>query len=779
MVYDHKAIEDKWRQRWRQTGVYKVDLRNPTLPKASRGKFYNLMMFPYPSAEGLHVGNMYAFTGADIYGRFKAMQGYEVFEPIGLDGFGIHSENYAIKIGKHPAEQAKVSEKRFYEQLSWIGNRFSWENRLETYDPKYYKWTQWLFGQMFKRGLAYRKKSLVNWCPSCKTVLADEQVEGGVCERCKTETGKKETYQWFFKITAYAQRLLDNIEKIDWPEKIKTAQRSWIGRKEGVEVDWQVEGLEEKITTFTTRLDTIYGVTFLVLAPEHELVAKLLDDQKIKDYVAKALKKTEQKRKVEEKEKTGVNTGLKAVHPLTGEKLPVWVADFVLMDYGSGAVMGVPAHDERDRAFAKKFKLPVIDKLVDKEKVLQQLKPKQAARKIVNYHLRDWCVSRQRYWGPPIPMVHCENCSWQPVAEKDLPVELPYVKDFKPGGDGRSPLAKASKDWLEVNCPKCGGKARRETDVSDTFLDSAWYFLRYPSIGLENSKIPWNREVTRRWLPVDAYIGGAEHAVLHLMYSRFVWMALQDWGYLAKELGDEPFPFLYGHGLIIKDGAKMSKSRGNVVIPDKYIDKYGVDALRMYLMFLGPYDQGGDFRDAGMVGMRRFLERIWQLFEKCQKETTPRLKRKLQQTIKKVGEDVGKFKYNTAIAALMELVNVWKKEGEGMSQEDAAKFLKLLALFAPYLSEELWFRLGNKFSVHQQRWPDYDAELARGELVTVVVQINGKLRARLELERALATDKKTVLALVKKNERVQRYIEGKKISKEIFVPEKLVNLVVK
>ncbi len=779
MNFDHKKIEAKWAKKWQESHIYEVDMKRPHFAKASRGKFYNLMMFPYPSAEGLHVGNMYAFTGADVYGRFKAMQGYEVFEPIGLDGFGIHSENYAISINRHPAEQAKLSEKHFYDQLSRIGNRFSWNNRLETYDPEYYCWTQWLFVQMFKHGLAYRKKAQVNWCPSCKTVLADEQVEVGLCERCKTPVEKRENEQWFFKITDYAQKLLDNIEIINWPEKIKIAQRNWIGRSEGVEITWKMEGSHPSIIkTFTTRPDTIYGVTFLVLAPEHELVnkLKLKLNQAAKEYVAKALLKTEQQRKREEKKKTGVDTGYKIVHPLTGKLIPIWIADFVLKDYGTGAVMGVPAHDERDRDFAKKYKLGVgvIDILKDKEEIIKELEKKGLAKRMVNFHLRDWCVSRQRYWGPPIPMVECKKCGWQPVDEKDLPVKLPYVKDFKPTGDGKAPLAKASRQWLEVNCPKCGGKAKREVDVSDTFLDSSWYYLRYPSTRVARSgQAAFDKKITEAWLPVDAYIGGAEHAVLHLLYSRFVWMALQDWGYLPVGLGPEPFPFLYGHGLIIKDGAKMSKSRGNIVNPDEYIEKYGTDALRMYLMFIGPYDQGGDFQDTGMKGMRRFLDRVEKISNKVWPSHSQRtdLVRLRHKTVKKVTEAMKNFRFNVGISHLMTYVNGLEKLGA--DKESLRVLILLLAPFAPYISEELWQKLGGKFSVHQQAWPKYEEKLAKSETVTVVVQVNGKLRGRLELNADEAKNKDQVLSLAKP------YVKDKKLIKEFFVPGKLVNLVVK
>ncbi|MCX6816265.1 MAG: class I tRNA ligase family protein [Candidatus Beckwithbacteria bacterium] len=820
MNFDHQKIEEKWRKKWRETGIYRTNL---SIRQAQdKKKWYNLMMFPYPSAEGLHVGNMYAFTGADCYGRFKAMQGYEVFEPIGLDGFGIHSENYAIKIGKHPADQAKISEKHFYEQLSRIGNRFNWDNRLETYDPEYYRWTQWLFVQMFKHGLAYRKKAQVNWCPSCKTVLADEQVIDGKCERCSTAVGKRENEQWFFKITEYAQRLLDNIEKIDWPEKIKISQRNWIGRSEGVEIIWKMTRFDLVISTFTTRPDTIYGATFLVLAPELALVNKLKLNKAAKEYVAKALLKTEQQRKLEEKKKTGVDTGYQVVHPLTGKPIPVWIADFVLKDYGTGAVMGVPAHDERDNDFAKEHQLPVIDILKDKEEIIRKLEKKGLVKRTVNFHLRDWCISRQRYWGPPIPMIYCEECAkrntpeskniplrsgmagWYPEKEENLPVKLPYVQDFKPTGDGRAPLAKAPRGWLETVCPGCGGKAKREIDVSDTFLDSAWYFLRYPSVsnketprrkptrsllaGTDELRLPFDPEITKNWLPVDAYIGGAEHAVLHLLYSRFVWMALSDWGYIPKALGPEPFPFLYGHGLIIRNGAKMSKSRGNIVNPDEYIDKFGADALRMYLMFIGPYDQGGDFKDTGIVGMKRFLNRVWNLCSTpgVKDVHTPGVLLLRHKTVKKLTEAMENFRFNVGIANIMEYVNGLEKyftpgvkEVSTPGVDSIKTLILLLAPFAPYISEELWGKIGGKFSVHQQLYPKYEEKLTKNETVTVVVQVNGKLRGRLELGAEEGKNKEKVLTLAKADEHIKQYLKDKKIVKEIFVPGKLVNLVVK
>lgn len=811
---DYKQLETKWRKKWREAGTYRVDLSK------AKKKFYNLMMFPYPSAEGLHVGNMYAFTGADVYGRFQAMQGNDVFEPIGLDGFGIHSENYAIKINAHPMDQAKVSEKRFYGQLERIGNRFSWDNRLETYDPQYYRWTQWLFVQMFNHGLAYRKKASVNWCPSCKTVLADEQVIEAKCERCGTVVAKRATEQWFFKITEYAQRLLDNIAKINWPEKIKIAQRNWIGRKEGINITYKVEGsdpstLQSNVTVFTTRPDTNFGATFVVLGPEHPLAQKLAQkDKKIKAYIDKALAKSEIDRIAEGRKKTGVFTGLYAVNDLTGFRMPIYVTDFVLGNVGTGAVVGVPGHDRRDFEFAKEFGLKIIRVVVGSDgdksaitkaeqvqeeegkminsgfldgldiheatkEIMDYMEEKGTGKRVVSFRLRDWCISRQRYWGPPIPMVKCEKCGWYP--EVNLPVVLPYLKNFKPTDDGKPPLERAGKDWLYTNCPKCGGKAKRETEVSDTFLDSSWYFLRYPSVRSAHSgQAAFDKKITEAWLPVDAYIGGAEHAVLHLLYSRFVWMALQDWGFIPKKLGDEPFPFLYGHGLIIKDGAKMSKSRGNVVIPDKYIDRYGVDALRMYLMFIGPYDQGGDFRDTGMRGMSRFLARVEKLCHTpgVKESSTPgvELARLQHQTVKRVTQAMKNLRYNVALAALMEYVNGLEKH---FTFEVFKTLLLLLAPFAPFITEELWEKLGGKFSVHRQPWPKFSDKLTQEERVTVVVQVNGKLRSSLEVLPSEAGDKVLMIKRAKFCANAAKYLTGKKVVKEIFIPGRLVNLVVR
>jgi leucyl-tRNA synthetase len=865
MNYDHSALEQKWRKTWLDHQVYEPIGLAQGKPTQEGKPYYNLMMFPYPSAEGLHVGNMYAFTGADVYGRYMRMLGYDVLEPIGLDGFGIHSENYAIKIGKHPADQAKVSQAHFYDQLSMIGDGFAWNERLETYDPEYYKWTQWIFIEMFKRGLAYRKTARVNWCPSCKTVLADEQVEGGVCERCKTEVEQKQLAQWFFRITKYAEPLLEGITHLDWPNKIKLAQQHWIGKSEGARVKFavvspthfdsasphlrqaQVADAPQNVSTattslevFTTRLDTIYGVTFMVVAPEHPILDKLVITDEAKAYRVEALKKSEQARKLAEKDKTGADTGLKAINPVTGEEIPIYVADFVLMAYGTGAIMAVPAHDERDNAFARKFGLPKKPVIVPKKlakadcfsedgiltnsgqydgltsaearkELVAMLEKTGKGQQDIHYHLRDWLISRQRYWGPPIPMVYCDSCAknkvgylnqtdpssheaseghswesagWWPVEKEQLPVALPRLEDFQPKGEGMGPLAGASDEWLYTTCPHCGGRARRETDVSDTFLDSSWYFLAYPNLHTPEWKdmkgLPWDKNVLEKWLPVNTYIGGAEHAVLHLLYSRFVWKALQDWGYIANSLGPEPFPRLFGHGLIIKDGAKMSKSRGNIVNPDEYIAQYGADTLRTYLMFLGPYDQGGDFRDSGIAGTKRFLDRVWRQFESgIGEQSSPATKHALQEMVAKMRDDLGHFRYNTAISAWMTFMNVWQDEGT-LSAEDAKTVVRCFAPIAPYMAEELWNRLqGTAFSdksnsVHRQLYP----EVNEADMVTkpflMVAQVNGKMRHTLEVPVSdFQSWQQPEIELRQRFEQeplLAKWLDGKKIIKVVYVP---------
>ncbi len=881
--YDHRTIEHKWLKKWRQSKAFSQDLSRSSHP------FYNLMMFPYPSAEGLHVGNMYAFTGSDIYGRMKRMQGKDVFEPIGLDGFGIHSENYAIRVNRNPKEQAKISRKNFYRQLEATGNAYDWERTLETYDPNYYKWTQWIFIQLFKKGLAYRAKSPVNFCPSCKTVLADEQVVNrkqgtgnrlqemaiGVCERCGTPVEKKELEQWFFRITKYADRLLEGLEKIDWSERVKIAQRNWIGKKEGIAIRYQVAGSRLQVECWTSRPDTNFGATFIVLAPEYAQVLELTKPEsrlEVEKYIKVSQSMTLEARVVDTREKTGAFTGSYAVNNLTGEKMPVWVSDFVLMDFGTGAVVGVPGHDKRDFEFAAEFKIPIkrvvvgrdgdkspitkigqvqeeegtminsqflngLDTYVAKEKIMDHLEKKGWGERKTTYHLRDWLISRQRYWGPPIPVIYCVNC-WKvksekgrgkslegrdyavidgreyaivPVPEDDLPVLLPDVADWRPTGTGKSPLASVEK-FVNAVCPECGSTARRETDVSDTFLDSAWYFLRYTST--DDSKRPWSPEIVKKWLPVDMYIGGAEHSVLHLLYTRFLWKVFYDLGYFdfsAKGRPasgwEEPFVKFRAHGLLISEGAKMSKSKGNIVNPDDYIEKYGADTLRCYLMFCGRYLQGGDFRDEGIEGISRFLRRVWRLIQENFKFQISNLKlsgesaRIMHQTIKQVTEDIESLDYNTAISALMIWLNFLEKKVvssseiidhstlknnnkklrtmnyELITREELETFLLLLAPFAPFIAEELWSQINPKSkSIHFEDWPKFDDKLIRTQEIQLVVQVNGKVRDIVRAKRGIPASEAQTLAL--KSEKVQRHIDSRSY-KTIFVNDKLINFVLR
>jgi leucyl-tRNA synthetase len=800
--YKHSNIEIKWQKKWISQKIFSPNLKEAAKP------YYNLMMFPYPSAEGLHVGNMYAFTGADIFGRFMRMKGYDVFEPVGLDGFGIHSENYALKLGEHPLKLAKKTQERFYKQLHLIGNGYDWDKTLETYDPNYYRWTQWIFVKMFKAGLAYRAKAPVNWCPSCKTVLSDEQVISGECERCGSKVEIKQLEQWFFRLAtgirpsgeAYPDALLRNLDEIDWSQKVKVAQRNWIGRSEGAQVKFKIAGSKSEISVFTTRPDTLNAATFLVLSPVSDWVKKLTtkdNHQKVSEYIKES--QSSQKRHKGNK-KTGEFTGSYVVNPLTKIKIQVWVSDYVIASYGEGAIMGVPAHDERDREFAEVFDLELDNKKPDPT-LWDRIEEEGWGKKAVTYHIRDWLVSRQRYWGPPIPMIYCEHCAkrdkgeqkqmpgWYTVPESDLPVELPFIEDYRPRGTGVSPLASDPK-FFKVTCPSCGQGASRETDVSDTFLDSAWYFLRYPSLG--NNGLAWDPKLTRKWFPVDMYIGGPEHAVLHLMYARFMAMVFKDLGLTHFE---EPFDRFYAHGHIIKEGAKMSKTHGNIVVPDDYIEKYGADTLRTYLMFLGPFDQGGDFRDTGIEGMHRFIQRVWRLFQDfsdvvlVKKEDAKKLTIKTHQTIKKVSEDLEDLRYNTAISAIMELVNLLREMAEGEIKrggkapspqwKDSLRVLALImAPFAPHMAEELWVNvLGQKFSIHKAAWPTWDEEFVKSEEDTIPVQVDGKLRGQITVSSQKSAFQDEVQKLAEADKKVSKWISGVKIKKVIFVPGRLINFV--
>ena len=808
--YIPKQFESKWQQKWKKDKIF-----SPDLDKA-RKPYFALMMFPYPSAEGLHVGNMYAFTGADIFARFMRMQGYDVFEPIGLDGFGIHSENYAIKVNKHPMDLSKVTEERFYKQLTSIGNAFDWTRTVETYKPDYYKWTQWIFLQMYKNGLAYRKKAEVNWCPSCKTVLADEQVIAGKCERCSSNVTKKMLEQWFFKITQYAERLLKNLDTLDWSKKVLTAQRNWIGKKIGINMDYPIKNSKEVITCFTTA-PVNFGMTFIVLAPEHQVVKKILDGtlrvsreqkQAVKKYVDGVLAKPLAQRISEAKEKTGVFTGLYAQNRIAGWDVPVWIADFVMSEVGTGAVQGCPGHDYRDFEFAKKFGLPIIRVVkgpdgntspIEKpeqvivrgmkgtmvnskflnglpfdqglEKTMDYAEEKRWGKRVVSYHLRDWLISRQRYWGPPIPMIYCDTCGTVPVPEKDLPVILPYVENFRPAGTGVSPLA-SDENFYKVKCPKCGKEAKRETDVSDTFLDSAWYFFRYTST--EDSTQPWTSERVKKWLPVNTYIGGAEHSVLHLLYSRFLTMVFKDIDLISHF--EEPFTRFRAHGLIISEGAKMSKSKGNVINPDEYISEYGTDTLRLYLMFIGPFDQGGDFRDEAISGPQNFLRRIWNLKEKIEDRTlTTEDAKWLHKTVEKVTSDMPSLKFNTAIASMMEWLNFLSKK-KFVTKKEYKSLLLLLAPYAPHITEELWNQIGEEYSIHLQAWPKLDVEALTDEMVTIPVQVDGKVRSTIRIKYQEVSIQNQVIEKALKEERVKKYTDGKKY-KVIYVPGKILNFV--
>jgi leucyl-tRNA synthetase len=802
--YDPAAVERKWQERWRVERTNSPDLDGAEHP------FYQLMMFPYPSAEGLHIGNVFAFTGNDIHGRFQRLQGHTVFEPIGFDAFGIHSENYALKVGIHPMELIPRNIENFRRQLRRVGLMVDWTHELSTTDPPYYKWTQWIFLKLLERGLAYRGKAAVNWCPSCKTVLANEQVVNGACERCGTPVGQRFLEQWFFRITEYAPRLLADLDWIDWSEVTRTAQRNWIGKSEGAEIEFAFRAPMSgaSVRVFTTRPDTIFGATYVVLAPEHPLVDMVTtasEQRVVRAYVDRAAKRDLVARKTGDREKTGVFTGGFVTNPATGAPVPVWVADYVLMEYGTGAIMAVPGHDERDFEFAGRFGLPIVrvvaakgegvdtplasaytdnvgGRLVNsgqfdgltvpegKERIVAWLAGRGAAKATTTYRLHDWTISRQRYWGPPIPVIYCDECGMQAVPEKDLPVVLPYVADFRPDDSGISPLAR-HEEWYRVPCPECGKMARRETDVSDTFLDSAWYFLRYPSTEFEDRAFDAGR--TKRWLPVDSYIGGNEHAVLHLLYTRFVTMVLHDAGYLNFE---EPFKKFRAHGLIIRDGAKMSKTKGNVVNPDEYIERWGADTLRTYLMYLGPFDEGGDFRDSGISGVKRFLDRLWASSHEMRSDGAPddAVMRKLHRTIRKVTEDTARLSYNTAIAAMMEYMNTLRSNERVPHRAEVEPLVQLVAPYAPHVADELWERLGHPDTIFSSRWPSFDPSLATEEEIEVAVQVNGKLRGTLRVARDVTQDQ--VLAAALAVPAIAKFASGTP-KKVIFVPGRLLNIV--
>ena len=811
-MFNHRLIEKKWQKIWKKEGIYKTKdkVRN-------KKNFYHLVMFPYPSGD-LHIGHWYNFAPADVYARIKKMQGYNVLSPIGFDSFGLPAENAAIKRGIHPKDWTYKNIKTMTKQLESMGNIYDWSRMVITSNPDYYKWTQWIFLQLYKNGLAYKKKAPANWCPECHTVLANEQVVNGKCERCDAQVVQREIEQWLFKITDYAEKLLDGLDKVDWPEKTKTMQKNWIGKSEGATIKFQI--LNSKLQTnpksqilnskqfievFTTRLDTIFGCTYLVIAPEHSLIKnlkfKIKNYNEVVRYINDSKKKTDLERQ-ENKEKTGVELkGIKAINPFNNEEVPVFVADYVLGHYGTGAVMAVPAHDERDFEFAKKYNLSIkesisggniaerafiedgilinsgqfTDLISEKARVemAKWLEKNKLGKKQINYKLHDWLVSRQRYWGAPIPMVYCKKCGEVAISEKDLPVKLPNVKNYLPTEEGLSPLAHSEK-FIKTKCPKCGGPAKRETDTMDTFVCSSWYYLRYTDPKNKNKFA--DAKKIKAWLPVNMYIGGTEHSVLHLLYSRFFTKALKDFGYLNF---DEPFSSLRHQGIILgPDGQKMSKSRGNVVDPDELVKNFGVDAVRMHLCFMSEYSQGGPWNPTGILGVHRFLQRVYKMATNDKRQTTndKKLEFLLHKAIKKVTEDIENFRFNTAISSLMILFN----EMEKTPQLPITKYqvlLKLLAPFAPHLIEEIWRNiLGNKKSIHLESWPKYNQKLIKEEKFELVIQINGKIRDKVSVEMGIA--QKEAEEIVLKLEKIKKLVADRKIKKIIYVPNRLINIVI-
>lgn len=810
------AIDKKWQDKWAESGLYKFD------PNKEGEKLYVLEMFSYPSGSQLHAGHWFNYGPVDSWARFKRMQGYNVFQPMGFDAFGLPAENFAIKTGIHPQDSTIKNIAKMEEQLKAMGAMFNWDNEVVTCSPEYYKWTQWLFLKLYEKGLAYRKKAPVNWCPSCQTVLANEQVVDGACERCSTEVTKKDLTQWFFKITDYADELLDKLDGLDWPEKTVAMQKHWIGRSTGSQVNFKVKDSDLNFDVFTTRVDTLCGVSYVVLAPENPLVDEIVSaEQKeaVENYKEEAKKQSDIERQSISREKTGVFTGAYAIHPLTGKEVPIWVGDYVLATYRTGAVMAVPAHDERDFAFAEKFNLP-INRVIEakdgsettlpfcehgilvnsgefdglttaeaKEKIVEKLASMGLGEKKVNFRLRDWLVSRQRYWGAPIPVVYCEECGIVPVPESQLPVELPYDVEFAP--DGKSPLAK-SEAFVNTTCPHCGKPAKRETDTLDTFVCSSWYYLRYPDN--KNTEAPFNPELINKMLPVDKYVGGPEHACMHLLYARFITKALRDMGYLNF---DEPFTSLTHQGLILgPDGLKMSKSKGNTISPDDYIKEYGADVFRMYLMFGFAYTEGGAWSDDGIKSVNRFVERIERIIDTAReviskgennKTTMDKAEKELNywrhNTIKSVTDDTDKLQFNTAIARMMEFINALSKYTQEKEmnldflKDVVSDYLRLLAPFAPHFSEEQWSLLGNSYSIFNEAWPKFDPKALVKDEVEIAIQVNGKIKNKIMVSSDL--DEEGIKAAALADEKIIASTEGKTVVKVIVIKGRLVNIVVK
>lgn len=823
MRYDFKSIEEKWQKRWADSGEFRIT------EDTDKPKYYALEMFPYPSGN-LHMGHVRNYSIGDVVARYKKMQGYNVLHPMGWDSFGLPAENAAIKHGADPADWTWSNIDNMRGQLQRLGFSYDWDREVATAKPDYYKFTQWMFEQLYKHGLAYKKKSYVNWCPSCKTVLANEQVVNGKCERCKSEVGKKDLEQWFFKITDYAQRLLDDIDKLGgWPDKVKSMQTNWIGRSEGAEVKFKIDGSDEYLTVYTTRPDTIFGVSYMVIAPEHPIVDKLITgsgtEEECREFIKKVQAQSEIVRSATDTEKEGVFTGTYLIHPFTGDKIPLYLANYVFLDYGTGIVMGVAAHDQRDFDFAKKYDLPIkiviqpegqnmkeedmteafaaegimqnsgqFDGMDNKEAIkaiTEYLEKEGIGRAKVNFRLRDWLISRQRYWGAPIPVVYCPHCGEVLVPEEQLPVLLPQNVKFT--GQGQSPLSEC-EEFVNTTCPKCGAPAKRETDTMDTFVCSSWYFLRY--CDPHNTEMPFDKEKTDYWMNVDQYIGGVEHAILHLLYARFFTKALHDFGYVGC---DEPFKNLLTQGMVLKDGTKMSKSLGNVVSPEEIIGKYGADTARLFIMFAAPPERDLDWNDTAVEGAYRFLNRVWRAVDDlkdCLTDDKPdqsslnadekKLRLAVNSTIKKVTYDCDRFSFNTAISSVMEMVNALYLYKEKVNKEDYNKaviteavesLIILLSPFVPHITSEMWENIGKTSNLSLEPWPGYDESALVVSEVEIVIQINGKIRDKMMIDPNMSREAMQELAM--SNDKIKALIGDKSVVKCIAVPKKLINIVVK
>ena len=817
-TYPFKKIEAKWQKYWRKVRLFKMD------PQSSRPKYYCLMMFPYPSS-ALHVGHGRNYIIGDVVARFIMMKGYNVLTPMGWDAFGLPAENAAIKDGVHPKISTLRNIAQMKKQLNSWGTGYDWDRELTSCLPDYYKWTQWIFLKLYEKGLAFKKKAAVNWCPSCQTILANEQVIEGRCWRCDKQVTEKVLEQWFFKITAYAQRLLDDLTKLkQWPQRVRIMQQNWIGKSVGVKIDFPLVGEKEVLSCFTTRVDTIFGATYMVLAPEHPHIERLVEDAENKEDILAFIEKVRNQSKIAradvEVNKEGIFTGRYVINPVNNRQIPLWIANYVLMEYGTGAVMAVPAHDQRDFEFAKQYNLPIevvidnpkeplntqnlheayvddgvmvnsrqfngLDNRQAQEKIADFMEEKKIGQRIVHYRLRDWLISRQRYWGAPIPIIYCKKCGQVPVAERDLPVLLPEKVEFKP--TGVSPLRQV-QSFINTRCPQCEGKAIRETDTMDTFVDSSWYYLRY--LSPKDRERPFDSEIVSKWLPVDQYIGGVEHAIMHLLYSRFITKVFYDMNLISF---DEPFKRLFTQGMIIKDGAKMSKSKGNVVSPDRLIAKYGADTVRLYTLFIGPPEKDAEWNDRGVEGAWRFLNRVWRLviqlkaqeahskLKAQEEQTSEKLRRKQHLTIKKVTEDIEReFHFNTAISAVMELVNeIYKAQDEDVDlavrKEAIETTVILLSPFVPHIAEEMWQRLGKKNSIFRLCWPAYDKKAIEEEEVLIVVQVNGKVRGKITVPHNI--EEEELKKLILQDEKITKWIGTRPIKNFFVVPKKLVNIVV-